>query len=175
MTYQYLMIRDANADPATCHYTAVVPQTAGRHQADHWIAIVLREPIGLLQLDQVASHASAPSRLVAGVYVETSDYAYIVGASGGEITFRVVLNDLIAQDAREGGWALEQCAALAGSPIWRIDAARRVVEWAARIPKVIDAEDVLALFNKHWVLATEAAAEFTVSIGIPDIDPDWLP
>jgi hypothetical protein len=112
---------------------------------------------------------------VAGVYVETSDYAYVVGASGGEITFRVVLNDFIAQDAREGGWALERCAALAGSPIWRIDAARRVVEWAAKTPKVIGAEDVLALLNKHWVLATEAAAEFTVSIGIPDIDPAWLP
>jgi hypothetical protein len=50
-----------------------------------------------------------------------------------------------------------------------------VVEWAAKTPKVLDAEDVLALLNKHWVLATEAAAEFTVLIGIPDIDPDWLP
>jgi hypothetical protein len=50
-----------------------------------------------------------------------------------------------------------------------------VVAWAAQIPKVVAVEDVLALLNKDWILATEAAAEFTRLIGIPDVADDWLP
>jgi hypothetical protein len=34
---------------------------------------------------------------------------------------------------------------------------------------------VLALLNKGWVLATEAATEFTRLIGVLDVADDWLP
>lgn len=63
------------------------------------------------QLERVAVRLSSPSRLVAAVHVETSDCAYFVGANSGEITFRAALNELVAQDSREGSWALEQCVA----------------------------------------------------------------
>ncbi len=98
-----------------------------------------------------------------------------MGAKSGDISCRAVLNDLAAQDPREGSWALEQSAALADSPIWRFDTARRVVAWAAEVPKAVAVEDVLALLNKDWVLATEAATEFTRLIGVPDLADDWLP
>jgi hypothetical protein len=39
----------------------------------------------------------------------------------------------------------------------------------------IAVEDVLALLNKGWVLATEAATEFRRLIGVPDVADDWLP
>ncbi len=172
-SYQYLMVSDGKGDFRA--ELSELPEEPGLHQADGWRAIVLPRLIELPQLERVAARLSSSSRLVAAVYVETSDYAYFVGASGGEVTFRAVLNDLIAQDSREGSWALEQCVALADSPIWRFDAAQRVVAWAAQIPKVVGVEDVLTLLNRNWVLATEAAAEFTRVIGVPDVDDDWLP
>jgi hypothetical protein len=172
-SYQYLMISNGEASSRTV--LPELPEDAAWHQADGWSAIVFRELVGLSQLERVATRLSRSSRLVAAVYVETSDYAYFVGASAGEVAFQAVLNDLIAQDSREGAWALERCVSLADSPIWRFDAARRVVAWAAQIPKVVAVEDVLALLNKDWVLATEAAAEFTRLIGVPDVADDWLP
>lgn len=167
-SYQYLMASGAKA-----RLSMAVPDVAW-HQTAGWTAIILPEPVKLAQLERVAVRVSSLSRLVAAVSVETSDFAYFVGAKSGDISFRVVLDDLAAQDSREGSWALEQCAALADSPIWRFDAARRVVAWAAEVPKAVAVEEVLALLNKDWVLATEAASEFTDLIGVPDVADDWL-
>lgn len=172
-SYQYFMVSDGMGDFRA--ELSELPEAPAWHQANGWRAIVLSRLVELPQLERVAVRLSSASRLVAAVSVETSDYAYFVGASGGEVAFRAVLNDLIAQDSREGSWALERCVALADSPIWRFDATQRVVAWAAQIPKVVEAEDVLALLNRNWVLATEAAAEFTRVIGVPDVADDWLP
>lgn len=46
---------------------------------------------------------------------------------------------------------------------------------SAQIPKVVEVEAVLTLLNKNWILATEAAAEFTRLIEVPDVADDWLP
>jgi hypothetical protein len=170
---QYFMVSDGKGDFRA--ELSELPEEPAWYQANGWRAIVLSRPVELPQLERVAARLSSSSRLVAAVCVETNDYAYFVGASGGEVAFRAVLNDLIARDSREGSWALERCVAFADSPIWRFDATQRVVACRPRSRRVVEVEAVLTLLNKNWILATEAAAEFTRLIEVPDVADDWLP
>jgi hypothetical protein len=101
---QYFMVSDGKGDFRA--ELSELPEEPAWYQANGWRAIVLSRPVELPQLERVAARLSSSSRLVAAVCVETNDYAYFVGASGGEVAFRAVLNDLIARDSREGSWAL---------------------------------------------------------------------
>jgi hypothetical protein len=96
-SYQYLMVSDAKASFSMA--VPELPPDVARYQAAGWRAIIQPEPVRLAQLDRVAVRISSSSRLVAAVSVETSDFAYFVGAKGEDITFRAVLNELAAQDS----------------------------------------------------------------------------
>jgi hypothetical protein len=80
---QYFMVSDGKG-----HFRAELselPEEPAWYQANGWRAIVLSRPVELPQLERVAARLSSSSRLVAAVCVETNDYAYFVGASGGEV------------------------------------------------------------------------------------------
>jgi hypothetical protein len=82
----------------------------------------------------------------------------------------MVLEDRSAEAYLEGVWALKQCAAMSGSPSWKPDASRRVVGWAAKVPKLVDIDAVLGLADKDWIYATDAIKEFMDLVGVPNIE-----
>ncbi len=166
-TFQYLVVRDVGDDTAAARAAAAMPGPVTRQELVGWTVVSASELLVPSDLARIAAVASGSGSLVVGVYSELGDFGYCAGASDGEVAFHVVLKDKSAHNYPEGEWALELCFAMAGSPSWKDEAARRVQRWAARIPEVVTAEAVLVMLNRSWIHAEDAVAEFVELLGIP--------
>jgi hypothetical protein len=171
-TFQYLVVSNAGG---TATSPPDGPYQIVRQDLGHWTAFLLQGAIvELTDLDRTTATLSEHTRLAVGLYVEFSDWGYCVGASDGDVAFRIVVNDSLAELGPTGRWALEQCAALAHSPAWKLDAATRVQRWAAQVPyestvQEVAAEDVLVVLNEGAVFADDALDRFTRMLGIPSV------
>jgi hypothetical protein len=173
-TFQYLVVRDAGDGKAAARAAVTMPGAVTRQLLVGWTVVSASELLAPADFAHVATVASESGSLVVGVYSERGDFGYCVGASDGEVAFHVVLKDNSALNYPEGEWALELCFAMAGSPNWKEEAARRVQDWAARIPEALTAEAVLVMLNKHWIHAEDAVAEFVELLGIPPVNVSAL-
>jgi hypothetical protein len=174
MTFQYLAVLKADGGAAR---QPTVPYRALRQDLGRWQALLLwkRDWLDLPDLDRTAAMLSHQARLAIGVYMEMNDWGYCVGASDGDVDFRVVVNEPLADLEPEGKWALEQCVAAAGSPAWKDDAAGRVQRWAAKVPyeatakEEVHAEEVLEVLNSDAPFADDPLDDLTRMLGIPSV------
>jgi len=144
---------------------------------DGWTAFIVDTDnlLNLAELDQLVATSSRAHEVVLGNYVETSDYAYCIGASDGGIDFRFVINPRGAEGLIEGMWALEQCREGSGSRPWKPQVVEHVAAWLAKLGRATSAEDVLRILDRDWVYPEEGVREFVQLLGIPDIDWRWVP
>ncbi len=176
-TFQYLVVRDTGEGVEASRAAAAMPGPVTRQELAGWTVVSASELLVPSDFARIVAVASESGSLVIGVYSETGDFGYCVGASDGEVAFHVVLNDKNADNYPEGEWALKECFTMAGSPSWKDEAAQRVQRWAARIPEVVTAEAVLGMLNRTWIHAEDAVAEFVELLGIPPVNVrallDW--
>jgi hypothetical protein len=165
-TFQYLLAKFPEGGPMgeAEDDSPLVPLGAGPHG---WAFFGFRQRLPLALLDEaVMRMAGEMNQPALGLYVETSDWGYVVVADGQGSTGAAVIGGHDAADFAEGQWALRRCIDQAGKEAWRAEAAARLAAWSRLAPASVQKEAVLRLLRRRPLFPEDVVVELLRNMGL---------
>jgi len=141
-----------------------------------WVFFGLSQRLPLELLDRavgaMAAESGSPSL---GVYVETSDWGYVVAADDTGVTCAALINGNTANEFSQGAWALRRCIEQAGQDTWEPEAASRLAEWSRAAPTRVSKSKLLAFLEDDHLFPEEAMEGLLKEFGLDLPPPEPIP
>src|SRR6266496_6279194 len=164
-TAMQLLIKDVRGQPQGPHLKWLADWEAnGPNGWTYWN--IYNMPRLSLFEQAVSDCARGPHGAGLGLYVETSDWGYIVGAGPTGIAARLLINPDLAKESSDGAWALDRVIVRAGTEAWDILAAEELAAWSEVAPRRASADEVLGVI-RHRGFAEDGVKALRQLVGLP--------
>lgn len=167
-TAMQLLIKDVRGQPQGPHLKWLADWEAnGPSGWTYWNIYNMPRPRMNLFEQAVSDCARGPHGAVLGLYVETSDWGYIVGSGPRGIAARLLINPDSAKENSNGAWALDRLIVRAGTEAWDILAAEELAAWSEVAPRRASADGVLGVIRQDWVFPEDGVKALRQLVGLP--------
>ena len=164
-TAMQLLIKDVRGQPQGPHLKWLADWEANGPSGWTYWNIYNMPRLSLFE-QAVSDCARGPHGAGLGLYVETSDWGYIVGAGPTGIAARLLINPDLAKESSDGAWALDRVIVRAGTEAWDILAAEELAAWSEVAPRRASADEVLGVI-RHRGFAEDGVKALRQLVGLP--------
>ncbi len=164
-TAMQLLIKDVRGQPQGPHLKWLADWEANGPSGWTYWNIYNMPRLSLFE-QAVSDCARGPHGAGLGLYVETSDWGYIVGSGPTGIAARLLINPDLAKESSDGAWALDRVIVRAGTEAWDILAAEELAAWSEVAPRRASADEVLGVI-RHRGFAEDGVKALRQLVGLP--------